>query len=374
MKKFLFIISLCGLLSSMTAQTEPFTHAFPVAGSTENNTYVALGLPFYEQISEGNVEVDFGVAHALLITTAIEDETCQNVDYTENSLNLEAPLEVGTHEYPNQYVVNGSPENYDLRGTILLTVYPTYDVYDTMMFHGELPTIDDVQLVEGDNVFTLATIHDCDSLIHLYALLCPYTVNDVDNTEYNTVVMNERYCWTQSNLQTEHFADNSEIPGAFVYTSTLSPDAAENLQLFGRLYTWYSAMNISEDGSESPETDENGFTQGICPEGWHVPTAKEMNALFSYPAADLNSLEEWFQPNHNTNSTNFSLLPAGYYDASIDRFENLHTYTYLWSSADNASTSPLKAMTMKVTTYCEESMLSDEPTTNAYSVRCVKNY
>ncbi|MCR4964407.1 MAG: fibrobacter succinogenes major paralogous domain-containing protein [Bacteroidales bacterium] len=369
MKKLLFTICLCWSVLSMTAQTTETAYAFPVGGATVGNTYAAIGLPFYEQVASGTIEVDLGVAHALLVTQEVTGETCENVDYTGNGFNLPAPLTPGTSEH-SRYEVNGAPLNYDLRTILTLTVYPIYEVYDTMMYHGEMPS----GIVEGDNNLALLTIHGCDSLVHLYALLCPYTVNDADDTVYNTVVMNNRYCWTQRNLKAVHYTDNSDVASALVYTSSLSPDADANLETFGRLYTWYSAMNVSEDGSETPVADSYGFNQGVCPTGWHIPTAVEMNALHTYAAADLNSTEEWLGPIANTNSTGFSALPAGFYNAQTNRFEDLHTHTNFWSASSTTSTTFPEALTFMLEGHCAESLLINEPTSNAYSVRCVKDY
>jgi len=369
MKKLLLTICLCLSVLSMVAQTPTTAYAFPVGGATVENTYAAIGLPFYEQVTSGSYAVDYGVAHALLVTQEITDETCENVDYTENGLNLEAPLTPGSQEYTT-YVVNGASLNYDLQTVLTLIVYPTYELYDTIMYHGTLP--DGVE--EGDNDMELTSIHGCDSVVHLYAMLCPLTVTDVDDTIYGTVVMNNRYCWTQTNMTAVHYSDNSDVANALVYSSSMSPNEDENLQIFGRLYTWYSAMNVSEDGSETPVCDDNGFCQGVCPEGWHIPTAVEMNALHTYATADLNSTEQWLGPIVNTNSTGFSALPAGQYNAQTDRFENLLTHTNFWSASSTASTVYPEALTLMLESFCAESILVNESTSNAYSVRCVKDY
>lgn len=45
-----------------------------------------------------------------------------------------------------------------------------------------------------------------------------------------------------------------------------------NCILYGRLYTWQQAMNGS--------TTEGA--QGICPQGWHVPSKAEVESIFMY--------------------------------------------------------------------------------------------
>lgn len=358
-------MSVLGLSAQTTAS---FSYAFPSAGASEGPLYVALGIPFYDMATAGSIEADFGVAHALLVTTHASEETCENVPYTDHGFDFPAPLAVGAADY-STYTVHGTPENYDELFLLTLTVYPTYDVYDTVMYHGTLP--DGIE--EGDNDVTETSIHGCDSVVHLYALLCPMTTEDGDGLTYPTVVMNDRYCWTQENLKATHYTDGTSVPNAMVYQTGLNPDANENLNTYGRLYTWFSAMGVNEDGSEAPTADAKGFYQGICPEGWHVPNKKEFTALSSYAVEDLNSTELWVNGANNTNSTGFTALPAGQYNGQLNRFEGLHSQTNFWSCLPSSESYPT-ALTMMIAYYCGESKQMNEPTHNAYSVRCVKNY
>ena len=366
MKKILLAAGALMSAIILYAQTpSTFAYAFPAAGKTEGPLYVALGVPFYETVKADAFEVDYGIAHALLVTTQVSDETCENVPYTENGFNLPAPLPVGEGEYSN-YTVHGTFENYDERVLLALTVYPTYDVEDTVMYHGTLP--EGVQ--EGDNIMVEAqSIHGCDSIVHLYALLCPLTV-DADNITYPTVVMDGQFCWMKNNLQSIHYSDGTNIPQALVYNTPMNSNTDENLAQYGRLYTWYSAMHVNEDGSETPEPDAKGFYQGACPTGWHIPSTREITKLFSNPAPAISSVNLWENVSTNTNSTNFDARPAGFYNHQANRFESMGTQTNFWSS----TLSNPNALTLMLSYYCNESQLINEPVRNAYSVRCVKNY
>ena len=90
---------------------------------------------------------------------------------------------------------------YDLLCKLKLTVWPIFATAETKMFHGELPVIDgsllkngvNVQLVEGENVLNYLTVHGCDSVVTLTALLCPWLMTDADANDYNTLVM-DNYC------------------------------------------------------------------------------------------------------------------------------------------------------------------------------------
>ena len=74
-----------------------------------------------------------------------------------------------------------------------------------------------------------------------------------------------------------HYADdNSDIPVALVYNIAPDNDEDANLEAFGRLYTWYSAVKLPEGSTDALA---EGYVQGICPDGWHIPTHEEMMKL-----------------------------------------------------------------------------------------------
>lgn len=158
---------------------------------------------------------------------------------TQNNFNISVDeLSEGVKKY-EQYVVNvDTLYNYDLIKRLTLTVWPTYEVYDTVMFHGDFPA----GINEGANNLDLATVHSCDSVVHLYAMICPFTVIDGSNITYPTLVL-DRYCWTQRNSQATVYDDGNATPvaRALVYQSNRHPDVAANESVYGRLYTWWSA-------------------------------------------------------------------------------------------------------------------------------------
>ncbi|MDY6348200.1 MAG: FISUMP domain-containing protein [Bacteroidales bacterium] len=371
-KKAILFCMLFGVLTDAVAQTGPHETVWAVvaAGSTQNNTYVAIGQPFYEQIVSGGYELAYSVAQAQLMTEEITDETCDNQPYTQNNFNISVDeLSEGVKKY-EQYVVNvDTLYNYDLIKRLTLTVWPTYEVYDTVMFHGDFPA----GINEGANNLDLATVHSCDSVVHLYAMICPFTVTDGSNITYPTLVL-DRYCWTQRNSQATVYDDGNATPvaRALVYQSNRHPDVAANESVYGRLYTWRSAAGIAEG---SPETaaaaDENGFVQGICPVGWHLPAAPEVAALNAHSAFTVKSETLWLN-DPGDNSTDFTLLPSGKYNASSGRFEGLLTEGSIWLAAGTLT--PDKPALLGYSYYCDSPVPSTMFAGNAYSVRCVKNY
>lgn len=379
MKKFFtaavlfFALCICA-----SAQVNSTVFATVSAGGTNNNVYSAVGQPFFQQYDGNNIALSDGVAQAQLITNVVEDSLCQNDSYTDNGFSL-SDLEPGVHSLENYQDHVAEQDNYDVLNKLTLTVFEIYNVDDQRMYHAdELPIIDgellqngqEVQLVEGWNELNYKSIHGCDSVVHYFVLLCPLSVDDADNFSYNTVIMNDFHCYTRENLRTEHYSDcdasGAQSKGSeadnLVYNSMLYPDEEYNLATFGRLYTY----NVATFG----EPDAQGYIQGICPCGWHIPTAEETALLRTYDKTELNSKDFWVEPNFNTNSTKFSALPAGYYNAESRRFEDMMSETKFWyigKEQDSAHNS------LSIKYFCDSPIIENFENENAYSVRCVRN-
>lgn len=148
-------------------------------------------------------------------------------------------------------------------------------------------------------------------------------------------------------------------PNAMVYRSALSPDTVANLATYGRLYTWYDAA----DGTNPEPID--GYVRGVCPNGWHLPTAKEINVLMTNSSDALRSESYWAIPADGANSTGFNALPAGYYNSSTQRFEGLHSSTYFHGDTEET--------TFGIEYYCCKILPDQQTLQNGYSVRCVKD-
>lgn len=162
------------------------------------------------------------------------------------------------------------------------------------------------------------------------------TVTDVDGNTYNTVQIGNQ-CWMKENLRTTHYASSIEIPlGSSATHHDYSAqryypnDNAELVGTYGYLYNWAAVMN----GASSSTANPSGV-QGICPNGWHVPSDSEWTQLTDYVSIhsaylcnnDMSNLGKalaaatgWNSytttcaignnPSTN-NSTGFSALPAG---------------------------------------------------------------
>lgn len=316
-------------VGAMFAQTNGMG-GFSVGASNERNNSLdvslVIGQPFTGAYAQNGREVTLGLPQAQLDIHNINAVIEEGESYTENGFNYPNTTTRGTYRDTN-YTAHGSQYNYDLMDALYLRV--------------------------------------------LGPFLCGDPVFDVDNHEYATVEVGG-YCWTQQNMRTEHRHDGqTAIAKALVYNSEFSPNEDANLETFGRLYTWYSAVDVAEGSQEAPVTNQNGFVQGICPDGWHIPTTVEMTALRNIPSEDTRTAELWLQPNNNTNSTEFTSLPAGEFNASVERFQGLYSQTDYWTDNAPSATQP---SALQINYYCDTPMMVNRSADDAISVRCVRNH
>ena len=96
---------------------------------------------------------------------------------------------------------------------------------------------------------------------------CGVALTDIDGNSYATVEIGDQ-CWMASNLNTTTDASGTAITRWCC-----------NCGLYGGMYEWSTVMNGS--------TTEG--TQGICPDGWHVPSDADWFELESYIDPNLSN-------------------------------------------------------------------------------------
>ena len=160
------------------------------------------------------------------------------------------------------------------------------------------------------------------------------TVTDYDGNVYHTVRLGNQ-CWMRENLRTTHYADGTALNTSSTTSSSVPyyymGDANMLLQ-YGLYYNWPAVMN----GAASSNANPSGV-QGICPNGWHVPSAAEWEELTNFVASIPNyrcgtgsatitkalaSRTNWNNsnttctPGNNqvlNNATRFNAMPAGWW-------------------------------------------------------------
>jgi uncharacterized protein (TIGR02145 family) len=203
----------------------------------------------------------------------------------------------------------------------------------------------------------------CEFTVYV-VMACPKTVDDIELNTY-TVTPLLGLCWT-SNIASTLYSDEISIAFANPYYSMIYPNTVANKNLFGLLYTWFSAVRLPEGRAGN----STGFVQGICPEGWHVPLKSEWNLLEIYEVQMLRSEHHWIAP--GTNETDFTSLPAGMYKATMGRYVDLYAATGYWASEESINKANAHYFMMNY--YCNSTQILDIPKIDALSVRCVMDY
>ena len=140
-------------------------------------------------------------------------------------------------------------------------------------------------------------------------------------------------------------------------------DNEENCAAYGRLYNWYDALDKYDSlGRETSLIQTAMNQQGICPNGWHVPTSGEWLILIKKVESDsigdsvaadqyhsialdrLRSTQDWHLNQNGSDYYGFAVLPAGYMfqhtDLSNDNtetksyFYNIGEASYFWTSPE----------------------------------------
>ncbi|MBP5651009.1 MAG: fibrobacter succinogenes major paralogous domain-containing protein [Bacteroidales bacterium] len=217
------------------------------------------------------------------------------------------------------------------------------------------------------------------------------TVKDYEGNTYHTVRLGNQ-CWMRENLRTTHYADGTALTTSSG-TSTTTPyyyysyhDNNEQ-ERYGLLYNWPAVMN----GAESSNANPSGV-QGICPNGWHVPSRAEWEELIDFVtsipnyrcgtgsgsiAKALSSRVGWNWSSssccpgnyqENNNASRFSAVPSGtrygssFYDGAY--------YSVMWSATSSSNWYSYRFYISNSNAGIHLETYSKE---YGYAVRCIKD-
>ena len=185
----------------------------------------------------------------------------------------------------------------------------------------------------------------------------PMTVTDADGKEYQTIRIGCD-CWFAENLRTN-------APDAAYY------DDDDANEAFGKLYTWADAVGVNNE--EHSTMLGTTFIQGICPEGWAIPSVAQYNTMLAKAggAQAIMSDEEsaWLPGYAGTNTSGFGAMGAGYYESL--QYQRQLGYTYFWTSDLNVNNSNV-AKVMELRCGCDEFTCKEKSKEDKVSVRCVR--
>lgn len=229
------------------------------------------------------------------------------------------------------------------------------------------------------------------------------TMTDIDDNEYETVVIGKQE-WMTQNMRTTKFNDGSAIKlisnnsswqtantsGAYCYYGN---DEA-NKEIYGCIYNWRAAGKKTEEG-------KNLF----APEGWRVPTIEDWTALkdhlilhrYGFKGVEDNVIGKamasktlWnestvegavgYEINSN-NSSEFNALPGGF-RSNKGVYGNLGEKAYFWSNSTVEGVAGAVAYYVSLS-FDESAFATDSkelaPSTGGYNklgglaVRCVRD-
>lgn len=164
---------------------------------------------------------------------------------------------------------------------------------------------------------------------------------DVPDTNYSQV-------WMAENL---NYADSVKTPSLKGRNWCYNNDE-KNCNVGGRYYTWAAAIDSVALANDPKEPLDCGYgktcgldraVQGICPDGWHLPTLREWSLLceaigdYSTCGKPLKALSGWDYagtPNNNgTDKYGFASLPTGR-RLSATSWEKVGSDVYYWSATE----------------------------------------
>lgn len=203
-----------------------------------------------------------------------------------------------------------------------------------------------------------------------------YFVDNRDGKTYRKAKIGDQV-WMAQNLNYKGPSDKDTIGSCYGNNSA-------NCNKYGRLYTWATAMGSTEDKcGDGKNCDIAERTQGICPEGWHLPSNDEWQTLLEHADRDakkLKSTEGWSNGGNGTDDYDFTALPGGYAEqgdvASLpdNYFKDEGVYAIFWSSTQVDD----EDHTQAYRPYLKDDNKVSESNSNNYkglgfSVRCLKD-
>ncbi len=185
-------------------------------------------------------------------------------------------------------------------------------------------------------------------------------MSDYDGNTYWTIQIGSQN-WMAENLKVAHFPDGDPIPlldsndewdgmGDWGQAYCWYGNDASNGDIYGALYSWAAATNLT------PLSDPNpGKIQGVCPDGWHLPSDDEWKELEMYLGMSQEQADStftrgtneggklkasgtlhWESPNAGaSDESGFNALPGGY---RLRGYQSLNFTAIYWTSTEGDDT------------------------------------
>ncbi len=161
--------------------------------------------------------------------------------------------------------------------------------------------------------------------------------DDRDGNIYKTVTIGTQ-TWMAENLRYRYQQPTEELDSSsFCYNETI-----EDCDKYGRYYLWSAAMDSAGYFTNDGLGCGNGVyceptypVQGLCPDGWHLPSETEAEILLEYTLSksdgghSLKATDGWFIP--GTDEYGFNALASGIWHPGDEAYTQ-GTYGEGWNA------------------------------------------
>ncbi|MDY6374097.1 MAG: FISUMP domain-containing protein [Bacteroidales bacterium] len=269
-----------------------------------------------------------------------------------------------------------------------ITQLPEQDVYNMEDIVGNRYPVSKI----GPNIWMGENLR-----VKKYDNCSEWTNKDFEITRIITDIPDYKYyepCY-QDARDTEYWLRKSGTPEQIHLDNQYLEDPSDwaavsaNKDKMGFSYNWTAVMGISGKDNVKDYTEPR---QGICPDGWHVPSVVEYYYLLSeYVVTNLEysgysvyesgkflkTVDGWSSHKSNgvvgTDDFGFSLLPAGSYSrTTINHFALIGSESNLWTSSYSDEEDAYQYFSTNSTN--DFSYAWPAPVVSYRSVRCLKNY
>ncbi len=344
--------------------TDAITSGVITTDGYKVGTYVCNAGSFGRMLADGTAtpsgfgptEVTQNYAVTFNVTLSI---TPRPLEITANSASKEYDATPLTPPAPGYSFTNGT--------SLASTDEATIAVTGSQLCPGTSPsTVGDVAIThvsDNEDVTDCYTITKKTGTLTVTPMVCPTTLA-YEGYTYPIVQVGSQ-CWFAENLR-------AAAPGAVPYN-----EESSNEDKFGLLYNWAAALS----GNSTISTDPcyGDFVRGNCPDGWAIPSAADFDELQTYAAGVKNLRSDnamyWHPAYLGTDAVNFDERGGGLFNATLNRFEELKTAAYFWTSESvlhAASFPDGVAHTYCDEYYCGEYIPKTITVNSKASIRCIR--
>lgn len=183
----------------------------------------------------------------------------------------------------------------------------------------------------------------------------PSPFYDQDSNLFYGVIIGDQ-CWMDRNVVATTFPSGEPIPKVTLKPnwsalSNTTSDAAYcyygnntvNQLTYGNLYTYAAAIAKNW-------TEDNADGQGICPDGWHLPSNQEWTELQSWLTANghsgtvataLKAESGWSGSGNGSDDYGFTALPGGNRSGN-GTYQNISDFGHWWTATNDTNYSALR--------------------------------